>query len=276
MLTQDQITQYHTQGYLHLPAVYTPGEVDRCRALIEEDQASGGWAAAPYATDTVTADVYERIPELARIVFNDNYVAATRQLFAPEPILIAEPAIHKSRYYYWHKDSTFISAQGQDYHNTDEFRAAMTVFYLQENHPDYGGGISLIPRTQRTHDWFATVPNMNLAQRAWLKAQKTLRRSPFDRLDRHPDLRPIPTAVGDVLFLDMRLDHKGTPAKRPSPVTKYGIMNIACQGRATADRLRATLRNRPGPYYRRYLSHQPEVTPTLATIAQDQNIEILV
>ena len=274
-LTPDQIDHYRTEGYLHLHAVYTPAEIRRCRELIEADLASGGWHAAPYASDDITTDIYERIPELTAIVFNDNYVGAMRQLFAPEPVILAEPAIHRSRYFYWHKDSTFIDEQGEDYHWQDDFAAAMTVLYLQPNHPDYGGGISLVPRTQRDPDFYHRIPRMNLAERAILKAKKIAGVSHFDRLDRHPGLTPIPTEDGDVLVLDMRLDHKGTPALKPAPVTKYGIMNIACSGMATGQRLQRTLRNRPSNYYKAYLAKEPLTTPVLEELEAKTGVRFI-
>lgn len=274
-LSQQQIDHYHREGYLHLGGVYTPAEIARCRELIEADRASGGWHAAPHASDDITTDIYERMPELTAIVFNDNYVGAVRQLFAPEPVILAEPAVHRGRYFYWHKDSTFIDEQGEDYHWQPDFAAAMTVMYLQPNHPDYGGGITLVPRTQQNPDFYHRIPRMSLAQRAVLKAKKMAGISHFDRLDNHPELTPIPTADGDVLFLDMRLDHKGTPAKKPAPVTKYGIMNIACTGANTARRLQTTLRNRPSGYYRQYLRQQPLTTPVLEAAEQRTGVKFV-
>ena len=262
-ITPAQLAQYRTAGYVHLKAVYTPEEIARARQLIDADLESGEWHRAPTASDDITTDIYERIPELAAIVFNDNYVNAMRELFAPEPVIIAEPAVHRSRYFYWHKDSTFIDELGEDYHWQDDFAAAMTVMYLQPNHPTYGGGISLVPGTQRDPDFYHTIKDMSLPARALLKAKKMAGISHFDKLDKHPDLTPIPTEDGDVLVMDMRLDHKGTPAKKPAPVTKYGIMNIACSGHETARRLQRTLRNRPGKYYQEYLSREPEATPIL-------------
>ena len=274
-LNEKEIEQYFDLGYLHVPNVYTPEEVEQCRAIIDEDQVSGGWQTAPYSTDSVTTDIYERLPALSNIIFNSNYVSIVKQLFAEEPIIIAEPAVHKSRYYYWHKDSTFITEQGEDYHLNKKFQAAMTVMYLQENHPDFGGGITLIPGSQWTEDYPARIPEMSLLERGVLKLKKTLRLSYFDKLDQHKDLLPIPTKLGDVLFIDMRLDHKGTPAKKASPLTKYGIMNIACKGEEDARKLQRTLRNRDSGYYKNYLRHEPDCTPVLKELSDKHDVKII-
>lgn len=275
-LSDEQLAAYREEGYLHLAGVYTAEEVDRLRELIAADLASGGWADAPHATDSVTTDIYERIPELTDIVFDARYLSAMRQLFGgrEEAVVLAEPAVHRGRYYYWHKDSTFLDEQNEDFHWRDGFAAAMTVMYLQANHPDYGGGITVVPRTHRDPDFYHTIPRMSLAERALLKAKKIAGRSHFDRLDRHPDLHPIASAKGDVLVLDMRLDHKGTPALKPAPEEKFGIMNIACRGRATAEHLRAALRRRPSGYYREYLAAQPDTTPQLERKGREHDITI--
>lgn len=263
ILTMTQKEQYQKEGYLHLPAVYPAADIERARSLIEAYIAQGGWERAPHSDEGVTTDIYERIPELADIVFNENYLSAMRQLFGEDAVVLAEPAIHKGRYYYWHKDSTFIDELEEDYHWRDDFAAAMTVLYLQENHPDFGGGITVVPGTHHDPDFYHQIPKMGLAKRAFLKGKKLLKVSHFDRLDQHEKLLPIPSEKGDLLVLDMRIDHKGTPAKKPVPYEKYGIMNIACRGSETAERLRATLRRRPSGYYSNYLKNQPETTPKL-------------
>jgi len=262
-LTKTQKELYLKDGYLHLPAVYSENDIERARELIEDYITSGGWDSAPHANEGVTTDIYERIPELTDIVFNEHYLSAMRQLFGEDAVVLAEPAIHKGRYYYWHKDSTFIDELGEDFHWKPDFAAAMTVMYLQENHPEYGGGITVVPGTHRDPDFYHTIPKMNLAERAILKGKKLLKTSHFDRLDQHPELFPIASGKGDLLVLDMRLDHKGTPAIKPVPYEKYGIMNIACSGMETANRIRATLRRRSSGYYSQYLKSQPETTPKL-------------
>ncbi|MEM6879596.1 MAG: phytanoyl-CoA dioxygenase family protein [Bacteroidota bacterium] len=274
-LTQDQVDHYRQEGYLHVPSVYSTEDIDRSRALIEADIKNGGWASAPYHNEGVTTDIYERIPELADIVWNEAYLQVMEDLFGPDLVMLAEPAVHRSRYYYWHKDSTFLDEQGENFHWNDDFHAAMTVLYLQGNHPDYGGGISVVPRTHHDPDFYHRIPKMNLAERAWLKGQKIMKRSHFDRLDQHPELNAIASEAGDLLVLDMRIDHKGTPAKKPVPYTKYGIMNIACTGQKTAQRLRKALRNRPAKYYSQYLIKEPDITPKLEEISQRSGVDIL-
>ena len=265
---------YRQQGYYLAAGVYSPADIDRMRSLIGEHETNGGWAAAPNSNDHLTTDIYERIPGLADLAFNEAYMSVMAEIFSPEPIVLAEPAIHKSRYYYWHKDSTFIDEQGEDYHWRPDFAAAMTVLYLQDNHPDYGGGITLVPGTHHDADFYHRIPHMSLLERGLLKAKKIAGISHFDRMERHPEKQAIPTKAGDVLILDMRLDHKGTPAKKPAPVTKYGIMNIACSGEKTAQALRQTLRRRPSAYYNDYLASQPLQTPALERVSGRAGVRV--
>lgn len=215
--------------------------------------------------------MYERIPELAGLVLSPAYVHAMEALFGPDTWILAEPAVHRGRYYGWHKDSTFLDELGEQFHHAPGFSAAMTVLYLQDNHPDYGGGLTVVPRTQHDPDAYYRIATMSRAGRLWRKAQKAVRLSHDDRMNRHPDLHPIRSQAGDLLVIDMRLDHRGTPARRPPPVEKYGIMNIACSGRETALRLSAALRRRPTRYSREYLARQPDLTPVLERIACEHN-----
>lgn len=274
-LSQAQVDSYYREGYLHVPGVYSPADIDKARALIEADIANGGWAAAPHHNDGVTTDIYERIPALAKLVFNEAYLNAMEDIFGEQTVVLAEPAVHRSRYYYWHKDSTFLDEQGEDYHWQKDFQAAMTVLYLQENHPDFGGGITVVPQTHSEPDFYHRIPQMSMAERAILKAQKILKRSHFDKLDQHPKLHQIASKKGDLLVLDMRVDHKGTPAKKPVPYTKYGIMNIACSGHQTAERLSESLRRRPSGYYREYLSKEPKTTPVLAQLEEQYGVKMM-
>lgn len=268
MISSNDKKQYQEKGYLLLRNVYSEYEVQRARELIEEDFQSGAWSKAPYYNEGVTTDVYERIPELADIVFNSSFIEAVKELFQPDPVILAEPAVHRSRYYYWHKDSTFLDEQGEDYHWRSDFRAAMTVFYLQANHKEEGGGITVIPGSHRAPDFYHKIPKMNILQRAWLKGQKLLGLSHFSRLDKHSQLTELISQAGDLLILDMRIDHKGTPARRPARITKYGIMNIACSGYALAERLRNSLRDREAPYYREYLKMQDRSSPVLSILGE--------
>jgi hypothetical protein len=264
MISSNEKKQYQEEGYLLLRNVYSESEVQRARALIDQDFQSGGWSTAPYHNEGVTTDIYERIPELADIVFNSAFMTAVKELFQPEPVILAEPAVHRSRYYYWHKDSTFIDEQGDDYHWRSNFQAAMTVFYLQANHQEEGGGITVIPGSHRDPDFYHKIPTMNILQRAWLKGLKLLGLSHFDRLDKHSRLTEIASQAGDLLILDMRIDHKGTPARKSARITKYGIMNIACSGYELAERLRSSLRNRNAAYYQNYLKAQKRSSPVLS------------
>jgi hypothetical protein len=67
----------------------------------------------------------------------------------------------------------------------------------------------------------------------------------------------------------MRVNHKGTSKLKPVPYPKYGIMNIACTGEATAERLRSSLRNRGSGYYKNYLRNEPKTTPILEEIGKE-------
>jgi hypothetical protein len=65
------------------------------------------------------------------------------------------------------------------------FEAAMTVLYLQPNHPEFGGGITVVPETHKEPDFYHRIPKMRMVERGILKAQKIAGISHFDKLDKH-------------------------------------------------------------------------------------------
>ncbi len=277
-LTQQEVDQYYEQGWVLCKQVYSEADVERTRAIIEQMRADGTWEKAPHYSDTLTTDIYNLVPELATIVFNENYIQAMKDLFGEQVTILPEPGIHRNRYFSWHKDSSFLDALGEDYHWDEDFHATMTVMYLQANSKQYGGGISIVPKTQRDADFYHKVEQMNLAERAVLKAKKTLGVSHFNKMENHPDKVWIPSEKGDVIVIDLRLDHKGSDITdtKNRPYDKYGIMNIACKQPHHADKLRLSLKERPSGYYSKYLKFADELSPKVAEIAEKNGVRFII
>lgn len=271
-LSQENVDQYYTEGYVLCKAVYSEEEIIKSRKIIDDLIQSGRWKTdAPYATDSITTDIYNLEPELADIVFNQNYINAIKDIYGDQATIIPEPSIHRNRYFSWHKDSSFIDSQGDDYHLDwdSDFQASMTVMYLQDNSKQYGGGITVVPNTQRDPDFWHTVEKMSMVQRAILKAKKIVGISKYDQMNNHPDKYWIPNKAGDLIILDMRTDHKGSDIndKINRPYDKYAITNIACKHASHADKIRVSLRKRPNGFYENYLKDVAQLSPAVAQIA---------
>lgn len=276
-LTDQQIDSYYKNGFLLLEQIYSLSTITQIRSAFEKDYKGGGWKTAPYYNEGISTNIYKRMPHLVPLIFNQKFMLALKDLFGANCHLLPEPAVHKNRYYYWHKDSTFLDEQRQGFHWRDDFEAAMTVLYLQDNDPISGGGLTVIPGSHKKEDQYWSIPTMNMLERAILKLQKITKTSFFDKLERDPTKYFIPSKVGDAIILDMRIDHKGSPIKTKKKLNqnKYGIMNIACKGGASAKRISDCLKNRPSDYYHLYLKKEKHISQEIVEIAKHYNIEVL-
>jgi len=107
-----------------------------------------------------------------------------KELLGEACTLVLEPAIHRNRYGYWHKDSTFLNVQGETFHLNNDFCIAQTALYLQDNDASFGGGLTVIPKSQDIPDRFYKIDTMSKIERAVLKAQKLLKMSFYDKMER--------------------------------------------------------------------------------------------
>ncbi|MEL6925497.1 MAG: phytanoyl-CoA dioxygenase family protein [Bacteroidota bacterium] len=273
-LTQEEVDQYYREGYLLAKAVYSVKTIDQIRDILAKALKNGTWQSAPYHNEGITTDIYRTMPELVDLIFNENYVQVFKDLYGPQMVILPEPAIHRNRFYYWHKDSTFIDEQGKDFHWNEDFNAIMSAMYLQDNDPIYGGGITVAPRTHHNRDYHHKVAHMNLAERIVLKAKKLAGISFYDQLEKHPDLTRIESKKGDLVVLDMRVDHKGsTPKAYRTDFDKFAIMNIIANNRKYTEAINQCLRARPSGYYTEYLSKDIQLPQKLVDRAKELDFE---
>lgn len=276
LLSQEQIDFYFREGFLHVPNVYPASTIDRIRELAAEKLKDGSWYDEPrYANEGVTSDIYRTMPELVDLVFTEKYVQVFKELFGEKMVILPEPALHRNRFYGWHKDSTFIDQQGEEYHWKDDFNAIMAAMYLQDNDPDLGGGISVVPRTHHTRDVFHKIFKQNVAQRAVAKVQKMLGMHHFNKLDSNKELTRVPTKKGDLVLLDLRCDHKGSTARiKPKDFEKYALFNIVTDNMKYVKDLNRCLRARPGAYYSQYLKHDTELPQSIIEKSKTLNFNV--
>lgn len=274
VLTQEQVDFYFINGYLHVKDVYEPSVIDQIRDIFGKSLEDGKWEEAPYYNEGITTNIYSLFPELIPLVFNDKYIQILHDLFGKDCVTLPEPAIHRNRYYYWHKDSTFLDEQRETFHWNDDFQAIMSAMYFQENHPEYGGGITVIPKTQNKPDQFWKANKANIVQRAFLRLQKKLGISFFDRMENHKEKYFIPSEKGDLVILNLKIDHKGTTPSKVSPYEKFAIFNIVCSDEKYVDQINTCLRRRPSGYYRQYLVHEKEIPQALQEHLKEKELKI--
>lgn len=275
ILSQKQIDHYYDTGYLHVKGVYTEAQVDELRGILAKSIDNGTWESAPHYNEGVTTDIFRTMPELVDLIFTDRYIQVFKDLLGDKMVVLPEPAIHRNRFYYWHKDSTFIDEQGEDYHWNEDFQAVMAAMYLQDNDDEYGGGLTVVPKTQHVRDQYHKIPNMNIIERAFLKLQKLLKISFFDKLENHPQNMQIQSMKGDVVILDIRLDHKGTtPKKKRLNYDKFAYFNFITSDRKYVDKIINTMRSRPSKYFTEYLQHDTRLPDSVLQKSKELNFDI--
>jgi len=275
ILTQEQIDSYFSTGQLHVKNVYSRESIDKIRALLAQSLEDGTWESAPHYNEGVTTDIFRTMPELIDLIFTEKYIQVFKDLLGSDMVVLPEPAVHRNRFYYWHKDSTFLDEQGETFHWNKDFQAIMAAMYLQDNDEEYGGGLSVVPNTHHDRDPYHKIAKMNLAQRAFLKLQKVLGISFFDKLEKNPNLINIQSMKGDIVLIDIRLDHKGTtPIKRRKDYDKFAYFNFVLDNnKYTADVIRC-MRARPSGYFTEYLRHDKELPQALLDKSKELEFNI--
>jgi len=276
VLTQEQVDHYFREGFLHVKNVYTPESIDRIREIMAKALTDGTWESAPHYNEGVTTDVFRVMPELVDLFFTEKYVQVFKDLFGDEMVVLPEPAIHRNRFYFWHKDSSFLDEQGEKYHWNDDFNAIMAAMYFQDNDDVYGGGITVAPGTHKDkEDKHHKVAHMNTFQRAFLKIQKILGISFYDDLEKHPKLTRVPSKKGDLVLLDIRIDHKGsTPKATRDDYDKFAYFNIVTDNSKYTKDLNRCLRARPSGYYSNYLKHDLELPASLVKKGKELDFKL--
>jgi len=269
VLTPAQVDHYFREGFLHVKGVYPAATIDRIRDLVSEALKDGTWASAPYHNEGVTTDIFRTMPELIDLIFTEKYIQVFKDLFGESMVVLPEPAEHRNRFYYWHKDSTFLDEQGETFQWNEDFNAIMAAMYMQDNDDVYGGGITVVPKSHHDRDPYHKVSKMNFAERAILKAKKMVKASFYDKLENHPQKTRVPSRKGDIVLLDLRIDHKGSTPTATRDYEKYAFFNIITDKMKYTKDINRCLRARTSGYYKDYLKNDGELPKRLVELSKE-------
>jgi phytanoyl-CoA dioxygenase PhyH len=239
---------FRREGYVVLPGVFAPDEVGRLRSAAERICATP--SSLPGDVDghakfgTARSDVYARHQELRWVLFHEPLLAHLRALLGSPVVFIPEHPLHKGFYAGWHRDTSSPRRDGQRFYLQSDFRIVQVAIYLQDNSPQQGGGLDVVPRSHREVfqerwedlglavarripfplprgrgrlEWLMTMP-------AWLPARF---RRPVT----------VPTRAGDVVLFDLRLRHRATPRAADAPAgapDKYALFLVCSADNARA------------------------------------------
>ncbi len=193
--TEDLRTHFDRFGFVHLPGVLGPSEVDHLRALLKKQ------FAHPADRALMPRHCFQ-IPEVYTIPLKERIVEALDEILGKGWWFIPDLEVHRNilPQTSWHED---CGNEGpQPYLMDPDYRFVKCGLYLQDNTREWGGGVCVIPGGHkfpvRTPFLFLDFKIKNLLQRK------------LGRLWRE---RLVPLKAGDFLAFDSRLPHCSTWAQ---------------------------------------------------------------
>jgi hypothetical protein len=218
-----------TQGYVVCPSILNAEEVQKARSIIaklfdEKSNLEGNLNRTSEEGGSVYVDIFSRYKELQWILFNNKFISALSSTLGEDFIILPDMAMHDSQYGGWHKDTTSQEKHKHKWHYDVDFNVVTTAIYLQDNTPQYGGGLDVIPGSHKeTKDIFAEQPTLLNRVKNKLLNKSNLKESNFH------NKYTIPSKAGDMVIFNLRLTHKAThPTVKPVPESnrKFSIFTI--------------------------------------------------
>lgn len=281
MLSQEQIKNFHEQGFAVVPGVISPAQVVSLRETLARVFSQ---PSVPGDTLSIKNDVFARHPELWWMLVDPRILSSLRSLLGDDFVYFPESAAHDHSFGGWHKDTTTGEQAGKDFHLQPDFLMVQTGFYLQDNGP-YGGGLDVIPGSHLQPDTYVSkYPGSDVAWRieqVKLRAESAGRSllRPLKRAltgaprpmaqpirTRNESSRPgaytVPSQAGDLVIFHVRLDHKASwPEKTPIPPDrrKMAIFTVCSRNNRHVDTYRRFLHRRAEYLYLKDHAYPPDL-----------------
>ncbi|NMZ44361.1 phytanoyl-CoA dioxygenase family protein [Pseudomonas oryzihabitans] len=195
----------------------------------------------------IRIDVFNRYPAVWQALFESQMVAVLQILLGEDFVLLPESAMHRRGYGSWHKDTDSQQKAGHRFHWEPDCEIVQIAWYFQANTHEYGGGVEVIPGSHRVDlRWYED-------------SQKGYR---------------VPSAAGDLVIFNTRLDHKACWPTQPVPRAqdKYGVFFMASRNNGHAKSYLDFIRERPGYLFMKGFKFPGEVQ----RLAQAMGFKLLV
>jgi hypothetical protein len=204
MLTAEQKTFFREQGYLLIRDVLSQDQVRELRAVVRPMFDHEGVQKHEYISGGALPDLWNRHPELQWLLFLPKTLEILRSLLGQDFVYLRESAAHLDGFGEWHKDTSQQERAGLRFQWDDDFQMLEFAYYLQDNNPEYGGGLDVEPRSHFSPDPFVRSRFLPArARRLMWKSSTLLRRSTIS----------IPNKEGDLVLFHFRLNHRSTPCR---------------------------------------------------------------
>jgi phytanoyl-CoA dioxygenase PhyH len=235
--------RFRRDGFVHLQRVFDAGQSAGLRGIAEEICRERQNGPSDCDDDplfgTSRSDVLARFPRLRWTLLHPPLRESLSALLGEPVVVIPETALHKNFFSNWHRDTGSPRRDKQDFYLQPDFAMLQCAIYLQDNSPELGGGLDVIPGSHKdvALDRFEDgIERMASALPGWARFPgKVLRKiGALPRRLREMRRQPVtvPVRVGDVILFDVRVTHRAT---QPRPGLKRDIDKFALFYLCSAD-----------------------------------------
>lgn len=269
------------EGYVLIPGVLTPAQVSSLRTASLEI-----FRTPPVRGDSagVRLDVFSRYEPFRWLWKHRPFVDGLRSVFGTNFAVVNESAIHDSGFGGWHRDTESQEVHGKRFHWDPDFCVGQVALYFQDNTPEYGGGLDVVPHTHLERDpqrllWKLKLHSLYHQRVPWIIKNAVnrvhdLRPRPVDPTGYDRKKLVVPSKAGDLVIFDLRLWHKAShPQITPVPEAHRKLALFVVVGRD----------NRATRLYREYIGtrrdygylHGHVHPPAMRTLATETGFTLL-
>jgi ectoine hydroxylase-related dioxygenase (phytanoyl-CoA dioxygenase family) len=224
MLSEEQRSRFHEDGFLVVPNVLTNDQVRSLRAALRPKFKLPEEQRRPGDTEYLLFDIFSRHSELRWLLFHAPTLSVLRSLLGDDFVVLREAAAHFEQFGGWHKDTTSQEREGRMFQWDNDYLMLEVAYYLQDNSPEYGGGLDVQPGSHRKPDLFAHPPSTPS------RFGRFFKRWAGDAADTAASVASVPRNAGDLVVFHFRMNHRATPRTRedaPEDRQKMAIF-LAC------------------------------------------------
>jgi hypothetical protein len=187
---------YDRDGFVLVPSVLSPQEVAEHRRVIDSEfEKNGG--------DYLTTSQCLEVSKLYNLLFLEPIVRVLKEILQPDFTLYPNFNVQKNSFSLLgvlHRD---IDSEGKPpYAFQPDYRFVKCGIYLQDNDPEWGGGINVTPRGHR----FRRITGSPKWDFRAFRIRDTVRMKMRERR--------VNSKAGDAIIFDSRLPHSSTMASR--------------------------------------------------------------
>lgn len=272
MLQENDLQFFKENGYLIVKDVFPKENLLSARACLEQLFQQEIYQHAPFSTPHIINDLYRFAPGILPLIFNERYFEAVRDLLGSDAAWIPECAVHRERFFGWHKDSSGVERAGMQSHKNYTAPLLTAAVYFQDNNLG-AGGLTVVAGTQTAPDRTLHYYSKHPLRKVKNKLLKWLGISELDQLEKDARKIDVPSRLGDLVLFDIRLSHRATFPKQKASVEKLAIFNAFVRNDRVGQEFLAFQKLRPEPYYQYFKQSPPSAV--VYERARELNMEVL-